>query len=89
MLHAYSIFDKKTASYACPVWARHLEEVVRSLRIELEDPKSTYARFAADFVLFRIGHFEQDTGALVPTVHAPEPVCELAALFTQIPPKGE
>lgn len=89
MLHAYSLFDKKTGSYGPPVWAKHVEEVFRSLRLTLEDPKSQYSRFASDYSVYRVGHFEQDTGSMMPPAHtAPEHVTELVALFPEIPPKG-
>lgn len=89
MLSAYSLFDKKTGAYAAPVWAKHPEEIFRSLKNELENPKSHLARFAADYAVYRVGHFEQDTGAMMPPAHTlPEHVTELVALFPSIPPQN-
>lgn len=88
MLQAYSIFDKKVGSYGPPYWVKHIEEFIRSLRTELENPKSSLARFASDYAVYRVGHFEQDTGAMMPPAHtAPEHVTELVALFPSIPPQ--
>lgn len=90
MLQVYSLLDKKTGAYGKPMFASHVQEVIRSFITELENPQSFLARFSADYSLWRVGHFEQDTGALMAPQHGgPEHVAELAALFTQIPPKGD
>lgn len=89
MLQLYSVFDKKTVSYSPPHHVKHVEEAIRAIKIELENPKSMLSRHASDYALYLIGHFDQDTGCVTPTAHGgPQFTIELLSLFSQIPPQG-
>jgi len=88
-LQLYAIFDKKTISFSQPYVYKHVEEAIRSLKMTLEDPKSLLARHAADYALYLVGHFDQETGRITAPAHnEPSHAIELLALFPSIPLQG-
>lgn len=81
MIKAYSVYDKQSASYSLPMFARDDQDMVQTLLWFIDNGSG--ARWQAnphDFVLYRIGEFDQ---LVCQFVMAPlVPVAELAQLRT-------
>jgi len=89
MLQAYSIFDKKAASFERPFWCKHVAEATRAIQMNFEAPKGQepwFVKYPADFALYHVGNFDPTTGSLLPTAHmGPQIVIEIASLAPHIP----
>lgn len=66
MIQLYSLFDKKAGSYSKPFFVAHIAEAMRSVQMALEDGKSMFAKFPADYALYLMGTFDESTGFLTP-----------------------
>lgn len=69
MLQAYSIFDKKAASFDRPFFCKHVADATRSVQAALESPKEQqpwFAKYPADFALYFVGTFDPTTGQWMP-----------------------
>lgn len=84
MYGVFAIYDAQTKLYMRPFYARTLGEAERSFRLAVENPDSDWAKTPADFSLFRVGEFDDESGKLFSEV-APVQVC--TAL--QFVPAGE
>jgi len=78
MLEAYSIYDKKMNKYSAPNFLESLVPMQRSLQTVLQDKTSNLARFVEDYDVYRIGTFDENTGAFVYT--QPLFICALSAM---------
>lgn len=82
MLNAYSVFDLKTLAYHPPFYAATDAAAIRIVSDVVVDPNTQLGRHPADFVLYAVGIFDDQKGALLahsPLVH----VADCAAL---VPP---
>lgn len=68
MLSAYSIFDNKALVYHPPFFAPTDGSAVRSLSDLVSDTNTNVGRHPADFVLYCIGHYDDNKGQLIPAV---------------------
>lgn len=85
MIQFYSLHDKKTGRYLPPFHCKHVAEATRIVQIELENPKLTLQRFAADYALYLIGSFDDTSGFLYPTAEAgPQFTIEVASLLQNV-----
>lgn len=57
----YSIFDSKVGAYMPPVMYRSKGEVLRALINTLRDDKSSFAKYPADFTLFELGEWDDNS----------------------------
>lgn len=62
MYQAYVIKDEKSGSYSTPIFVRALPDLLRSLIMGMKEGKAAYSQFPADFSLWRIGVWHEDTG---------------------------
>lgn len=65
ILVAYSIFDRKALQYHPPFFASADGSAVRSLQDLVNDLNTTIGRHPNDFVLFRIGYYDDNKGEIV------------------------
>lgn len=63
-LTSYSVYDSKMKLYLPPFFTERDEIAVRSFCDLAIDPNHTFGRHPADFTLFKIGIFDQETGIL-------------------------
>lgn len=64
LMQMYSVYDVKTRAYLLPFYSRTDEEAIRTfLRTALE-PDHPFAMFAADYVLFNLGQFDDRTAQI-------------------------
>lgn len=66
--HAYSVYDRKGLIYNVPFFAISDGAAVRSFSDLVNDRNTTVGRHPLDFVLFRVGSFDDSTGMLIPIV---------------------
>jgi len=66
ILNAYSVFDRKTLSYGQPFFTHQDGAAVRMLSDAVVDPSTLLSKHPADFVLFKIGRYDDQLGQLSP-----------------------
>lgn len=72
MLYCYSIFDRKALQYHPPFHASTDGSAVRSFADLVNDASSTISRHPGDYVLYRIGTYDDQKGQMLgiwPLVH--------------------
>lgn len=74
----YSVFDTKVGAFGNPVFFRSKGEALRTLTDACNDPKSDLGRHAGDYVLHRVGSWD-DTNARLESML--EPVIVLRELM--------
>lgn len=80
-LLVYSFFDSKVKAYLPPFYMRADGEAVRAVREACRtDPN--FNRYPADYTLFRLGEFDDETGRIV-MLQAHENLGNLVALVNQ------
>jgi len=66
ILHAYSLYDRKACTYSPPFFMASDGLALRALHDLVHDHATTVGRHPTDFVLFRVGKWSDDAGALEP-----------------------
>lgn len=63
MLHKlFSVFDSKTGVFTPPFAFAHRGDALRSFQQLTNDTKHQFCKFAADYTLFEIGEFDDQSG---------------------------
>lgn len=62
MLQAFSVFDKAVNAFMPPFFARSTGEAMRSFEELANDATTNVSKHPSDFVLFRIGEFNDSSG---------------------------
>jgi len=86
--NAYSLLDTKSGLYSAPWFSNHDATAFRQVAELAGDRNSTVGRYPADFVLYRVGLFNDNTADLSSIV--PVNLGSVSALFaamTQIQSK--
>lgn len=68
MLNAYSVFDKKVGRYYRPTFCSSVVEVGRNLQQLVKDKNSSLCLYPADFVVYCVGHFDDEKGIMIPEI---------------------
>lgn len=63
----YSILDVKSGAYGVPFFAKNNSIACRSFFRLLDDPDSMCSYAPADYRLYHVGGFDDDSGSLAPT----------------------
>jgi len=66
ILKVFAVHDSKVGAYMQPFFQRSVGEAVRSWETVCNDGKSAMSTFPADFTLFEIGEYDDQSGALTP-----------------------
>lgn len=85
ILNAYSIFDNKALVYHAPFFAHTDGSAARMISDTVNDPGTNLSRHPADYVLYRVGQFDDSSGAIVtqdPRIHV---VDAIALVRTEAP----
>lgn len=61
---AYAVYDIKAKFFNKPMYLRNAAEALRAFEEEANNPQSQLNKFAADFTLFEIGEYDDETGIL-------------------------
>jgi hypothetical protein len=68
LTHAYSVYDRKGLIYNAPFFAVTDGSAVRSFQDLANDPQTSVGRHPMDYVLYRVGSFDDAAGLLIPNV---------------------
>lgn len=66
ILNAYAIYDRKALQYHAPFYASADGQAVRSFSDLVQDPNTMVGRHPGDFVLYRVGAYDDSCGSLLP-----------------------
>lgn len=64
-LKVYSVYDEKAKAFNQPFYQNNAGQASRSFGDSVSKPESTVAKHAADFRLYEIGDFDDETGKIV------------------------
>ena len=62
----FSVYDTATAAYMQPFFTHQNASAIRMIVQTLKDPNSMCAQHPKDFTLYCIGHFDDQTGIIIP-----------------------
>lgn len=77
-----SVFDKGAAVYGPPFFVRHIAEARRSVQQALRDKNTMLAQYPEQFVVFRLGTFDDAKGVFEQS--QAEILCEVSELATEV-----
>lgn len=83
----FSIKDEKTGAFTAPFSVRHLADAIRSLSRVANEPDNNLCRYAADYSLWRIAGFDDETGEIVPQLSHELNLVSLKAMGNPAPLK--
>jgi len=66
ILHLYSVMDKAVQAYMTPFFCRSDAEAMRSFADAVSNPEHQFNRHVSDYVLYRVGLFDDAEGMVVP-----------------------
>lgn len=66
-LKVYSLYDSKAEAYLRPMFMPTKGIALRTIVDELENPNNNLSKHAADYTLFELGEFDDETGTI--TMH--------------------
>ena len=66
IMNAYSIFDTKALHYHLPFFSPNDAVAIRLMGDLVNDPQSRIAQHPADYVLYRVGLYDDATGGVQP-----------------------
>lgn len=83
----FSVYDRAASIYGTPFYSHNKQTAVRSVAAEVnrDDPTSTLSTAPADFDLYELGEYDQDTGRFT-TFDTPQFVSSCSALVQQTAP---
>ena len=64
-LKVFAVRDSKAEAYMNPFFMRSRGEALRAFVSGVNDPQTQLCKFPADFTLFEIGEFDEESGDLV------------------------
>lgn len=67
ILKAFSLLDTKVQTFSPPFFLSHLGHAARAVSQLGQDLNTTVGRHPADFMLYEIGEFDDQTGGLMPS----------------------
>lgn len=62
IVNSYSLLDTKTGLYSMPWFFAHDAQAMRAVNELARDKNTTVGNYPADYVLYRIGLFDDNTG---------------------------
>lgn len=79
LLNAYSLYDRKSLQYHAPFFAVADGAALRMVTDLVADPNTTVGRHPEDYVLYRVGAWDDASGSLLP-VTALDHISDCSAL---------
>jgi len=59
---AFAVYDSKVKAHMSPFFTTAAGHAIRSFEQAANDPQSALSRHPADFTLFEVGEFDEETG---------------------------
>lgn len=66
IMNAYSFFDVKSGLFSLPFFQIHDNIARRAAQTVASEATSTIGQYPEDFVLYRVGQFDDTLGELIP-----------------------
>lgn len=66
MIQVFSVFDSKAMAFLPLFCCRNAGVALRSFEQACKDSSHDFNKYAADYTLFHIGSFDEDSGTLIP-----------------------
>lgn len=66
MYSVCSVYDTKAGIWYPPMFHAHVAQAIRAVEQVANDASTSLGRFPADFELWRLGHFDDQTGEFSP-----------------------
>lgn len=66
----FTVLDVKVGAFSKPFFSRNNETAIRDFKTAVNDPQSPLGKYAEDYVLHEIGHWDEDQGM----IHAFAPI---------------
>lgn len=66
MLNVYSVFDTQAQTYNVPFFMKKDGQALRAFIDITNDPKTDIHKHPTDYVLFRLGSFDDESGVISP-----------------------
>lgn len=82
-LKVFSIFDEKALVFRTPIFMCQTGQVVRAFDSLVNDKQSEINRYPADFKLYEMGTFDDNSGLLV-SLPQPKYVCAALDFFKPV-----
>lgn len=60
----FSVYDSKAKVFQTPWFSHNVGTALRSFEQAVADKNSMFAKYPADFTLFNIGHFDDESGVI-------------------------
>lgn len=79
ILNAYSLYDRKALQYHAPFFSVADGAALRMVADLVADPNTTVGRHPEDYVLYRVGAYDDASGSLLP-VTALDHIADCASL---------
>lgn len=86
ILKVFAVFDSKASTFGHPFFCHTRGVAIRSFSDAANDSKHEFGRHAADFTLFEIGEYDDQTGKFV-NLAAPESI-GVALQFVEVAQKA-
>lgn len=66
ILKIFTVYDSKVEAYLPPFTSRSKGDAIRSISKMVNDPQHDFSKYAADFTLFELGEYLDDTAGIYP-----------------------
>lgn len=80
MFKVFSVYDGKVKVFSRPFMDQHTGSAQRSFELACKQEESPFAQFPADYVLYEVGTFDEESGRL----SANNPVVQVAAAIDHV-----
>lgn len=81
----FGIYDLKAEHFFAPFFERSIDSAIRALAVQFSDD-SMLARYPEDFVLFKLAHFDPESGAVTDAERVK--VCRVDDIYRAAQKKG-
>lgn len=58
----YTVYDAAAAAYLPPFYQNTTAQALRAWQSTINDPQSNFSKYSADYTLFQIGEYDDQTG---------------------------
>lgn len=65
-MKVFSIYDSKAEAYMQPFFSQNKGTAIRSFADAAQQEEGQFAKHSADYTLFEVGEWDEDTGTMMP-----------------------
>lgn len=82
-MQMYAVKDSKAGIFHPPLFAHNAPHALRMCSSVLDNEESQFAKWPADFQIYHIGSFDDQSGDIEPI--APQMICGFIDLYQELP----